>query len=440
MNRYEKFKIEILSDAQRAHEHLAIRTHELALKYGIDHRHVCEKLAELHTQQLIRLSAWNEQENRDKPFDEWSNAEYFFAYASDGTYKRVRLLVRGAEYLENAASSRVQLTQPDQLSEAEGDRAFARLAIEEARKSVPENDGRPHPWVGAIVVKDGRVLSRAHRGELSSNHAEYIALEKKLSDEAVAGATVYTTLEPCTTRNHPKIPCAARLIERKVARVLIGMLDPDDRISGRGWRKLRSAGIVVESFPPDLVPVIEELNRDFTRFCEAKIREGPVQHGRTSGPDVLLTCAWRSMLGAAPIVAGAHVVRNRFWSLSAPAGGPLYNVQIREIDFGKVFVSFAPVDVLSSDAQPRFGLVFDCGTKQQVSGHDLESLLTHPPDGCDIAKYTDPSDPLLIEIPIAVEYGDASGDQYAINYVLKYEVYSEEGRIIRKGGITKLKA
>jgi hypothetical protein len=45
-------------------------------------------------------------------------------------------------------------------------------------------------------IKDGRVLSTAHRGEQSGNHAEFVALEKKLSDEAVAGATVYTTLEP----------------------------------------------------------------------------------------------------------------------------------------------------------------------------------------------------------------------------------------------------
>jgi pyrimidine deaminase RibD-like protein len=148
------------------------------------------------------------------------------------------------------------------------DRNFARLAIDEARKSISESDARLHPKVGAVVVKDGKVLSVAHRGEHPANHAEYIALEKKLSDEAVAGATVYTTLEPCTTRNHPKIPCAERLIERKVARVVIGMLDPDDRISGRGQRRLRKAGIVTDFFSHDLMTEVEELNREFIRFCE----------------------------------------------------------------------------------------------------------------------------------------------------------------------------
>jgi len=152
-------------------------------------------------------------------------------------------------------------SRPGHFSEAEADRMFARMAIDEARKSVPENDNRPHPWVGAIVAKDGRVLSSASR-RTAVESCRVHCTGKKLSDEAVAGATVYTTLEPCTTRNHPKIPCAARLIEREVARVLIGMLDPDDRITGRGWRKLRSARIVVESFPRDLVPEISEGGRN----------------------------------------------------------------------------------------------------------------------------------------------------------------------------------
>jgi len=156
----------------------------------------------------------------------------------------------------------------DGPSETE-DRKFTRLAIEEARKSVPEDD-RVHPKVGVVVVKHGRVLATAHRGEIPQCHAEFIALEKKLADVALLGATVYTTLEPCTSRNHPKVPCAIRLTERKVNRVVIGMLDPDDRISGRGQRALRKAGIATELFEHDLMTEIEELNRDFIREREQR--------------------------------------------------------------------------------------------------------------------------------------------------------------------------
>lgn len=153
------------------------------------------------------------------------------------------------------------------LSEADN-RHFARTAIGESRKSVAEDDGRVHPRVGTVVVKDGKVLAVAHRGEIASgNHAEFVALEKKLADVSLAGATVYTTLEPCTTRNHPKVPCAERLIERKVGRVVIGMLDPDDRIRGRGLIKLRDANVAVELFPADLMSEAEELNREFKRHC-----------------------------------------------------------------------------------------------------------------------------------------------------------------------------
>lgn len=155
-------------------------------------------------------------------------------------------------------------------SPAEDDRKFARMAIDEARKSVPEDDKRAHPLVGAVVVRDGVVLASAHRGEIAGNHAEFVALEKKLRDSAVAGATVHTTLEPCTTRNHPKIPCAQRLAERRVARVVIGMLDPNPRISGRGQRALRRAGIATDFFPADLMSLVEDLNRDFSRAYEGQ--------------------------------------------------------------------------------------------------------------------------------------------------------------------------
>ena len=171
--------------------------------------------------------------------------------------------------LTHQGRSRIDESGLNMPADEPQDHRFARLAIEEARKSVPENDGRPHPLVGAVVVKNGNVLATAHRDEAKGNHAEYIALEKRLADAAVAGATVYTTLEPCTTRNHPKIPCVERLIERKVGRVVIGMLDPDPRITGRGQRRLRRANIITDFFPSDLMSEVEELNREFTRKVEA---------------------------------------------------------------------------------------------------------------------------------------------------------------------------
>ena len=171
----------------------------------------------------------------------------------------------------------------DDARPSDKDEIYIRMAIEQAKKSRPE-DAVPHPKVGVVVVKGGTILAQAHRGEFLSseintlgNHAEFIALEKLLPGQTLAGATVYTTLEPCTTRNHPKIPCATRLIDRKVKRVVIGMIDPNKTIQGNGIRRLRDANIEVALFWGDFVDEVEELNREFRRYVEAI---APVATGR----------------------------------------------------------------------------------------------------------------------------------------------------------------
>src|SRR6266498_2141948 len=131
-------------------------------------------------------------------------------------------------------------------------------AIELARRCISER-GKISPRVGAVVVRNGKPIGDAFRGERApGEHAEFTLLEGKLADRTLAGATLFTTLEPCTSRNPPKIACADRIAERRIKRVVIGVLDPNDRIRGKGELKLRESGIEIARFDPDLMAQIEE--------------------------------------------------------------------------------------------------------------------------------------------------------------------------------------
>lgn len=139
------------------------------------------------------------------------------------------------------------------------------LAISEAAKSQPEDDG-VHPKVGAVLTsEDGAVLQQAHRGERGhGDHAEYICLSKAgEAGQDPRDGIMFVTLEPCTApRGKDKTPCAKHLIQAGVRKVFIGMLDPNLVICGHGETRLRF-DMDVERFPGELVRQIEELNADF---------------------------------------------------------------------------------------------------------------------------------------------------------------------------------
>ena len=135
-----------------------------------------------------------------------------------------------------------------------------------AKKSVAENDGELHPYVGAVIVKDGKVISTGYRGESGEGrHAEFCAL-KKLNDDVdnvdLSGCTVYTTLEPCSKRKPPKKSCATRLINAQAARVVSGMPDKDKDVYG--FSSLAEAGIHIGLFPNDLMQELLALNKEWS--------------------------------------------------------------------------------------------------------------------------------------------------------------------------------
>lgn len=122
------------------------------------------------------------------------------------------------------------------------DAKFMARAIEVARRHLGLTD--TNPSVGCVVVKDGNIVAEASTSVGGRPHAERNALE--LAGEAARCATAYVTLEPCA--HHGKTPpCANALVDAGVARVVVAVDDPDERVSGRGYQILRDAGILVET-------------------------------------------------------------------------------------------------------------------------------------------------------------------------------------------------
>ncbi len=117
---------------------------------------------------------------------------------------------------------------------------FMRIAIGLARRG--HGNVSPNPSVGCVIVKDGCIVGRGWTQPGGRPHAETEALARARG--AAAGATAYVTLEPCA--HHGKTPpCARALIEAGIARVVVGIEDPDPRVSGGGIRMLRDAEIEV---------------------------------------------------------------------------------------------------------------------------------------------------------------------------------------------------
>lgn len=119
--------------------------------------------------------------------------------------------------------------------------------------------------VGAVIVKDNKVISEGYHEIYGGPHAEVNAFRS--AKEPVEGATMYVTLEPCSHYGKTP-PCAQAIVDNKIARVVIGMLDPNPLVSGRGVKLLQEHGIEVES--DFLSAELAQMNRVFLKFIQTK--------------------------------------------------------------------------------------------------------------------------------------------------------------------------
>lgn len=145
----------------------------------------------------------------------------------------------------------------------EQDSTYMKRALARARRG--EGKVSPNPMVGAVIVKEGRVIGEGYHRRYGGNHAEVDAIAG--ATESIAGTDFYVTLEPCSHYGKTP-PCVDRLIELRPARVVIGTADPNPLVAGRGIAALRHAGIDTD------VGVLEaecrRLNEKFFTFMEKK--------------------------------------------------------------------------------------------------------------------------------------------------------------------------
>ncbi|MFC2145575.1 bifunctional diaminohydroxyphosphoribosylaminopyrimidine deaminase/5-amino-6-(5-phosphoribosylamino)uracil reductase RibD, partial [Actinomycetota bacterium] len=124
----------------------------------------------------------------------------------------------------------------------EQDKIFMRQAINLAENGRGQT--RPNPMVGAVIVKNGKVVSTGYHKKAGADHAEIDAI--KNSPVPVEGADIYVSLEPCSIHGRTP-PCTDALIQNGFKKVIIGAVDPNTEVNGNGIRKLKDAGIEVSS-------------------------------------------------------------------------------------------------------------------------------------------------------------------------------------------------
>ena len=152
------------------------------------------------------------------------------------------------------------------------DEDYMRMALRLARKGLGKTS--PNPMVGAVIVKDDRIIGRGYHRHFGGKHAEINAIQS--ATENIGGATLYVTLEPCS--HHGKTPpCVEAVIRHHLERVVIGALDPNPQVNGRSVEILRRQGIETR------VGVLEEESRS--------LNEAHFKHMTTGLPLVTLKFA-----------------------------------------------------------------------------------------------------------------------------------------------------
>lgn len=206
------------------------------------------------------------------------------------------------------------------------DEFYMRRAIELAKKG--EGWTNPNPMVGAVVVKDDRIIGEGCHEKYGQFHAERNALSKLT--ESAEGATIYVTLEPCCHYGKTP-PCTEAIIENKIGRVVIGSRDPNPKVAGKGARILREAGIQVEE--DFLREECDQLNKVFFHYITTKMPYVVMKYAMTLDGKIATKTGASQWITGEEARNHVHQLRHRYMGImvgieTVLADNPMLNTRI----------------------------------------------------------------------------------------------------------------
>ena len=188
------------------------------------------------------------------------------------------------------------------------DQDYMTRAIELAKKG--EGWTNPNPMVGAVIVKDGRIIGEGYHARCGELHAERNAIASLT--ESAEGATLYVTLEPCCHYGKTP-PCTEAILEQKIKKVVIGSRDPNPKVAGKGAKILRDAGVtVVEDFMKDKC---DELNPIFFHYITTKTPYVVMKYAMTLDGKI---ATMGIMVGIGTVLADDPMLNVRVEGLKSP--------------------------------------------------------------------------------------------------------------------------
>jgi diaminohydroxyphosphoribosylaminopyrimidine deaminase/5-amino-6-(5-phosphoribosylamino)uracil reductase len=208
------------------------------------------------------------------------------------------------------------------------DESYIQVAMEIAKKGT--GNVSPNPLVGCLIVKNEKIIGAGYHQKCGENHAEINAIES--ATENLEGSTLYINLEPCSHYGKTP-PCVDKIIEKKIKRVVIGTLDMNPLVSGKGIKKLKGAGIDVK------VGILEKecvnLNKFFFKFITKKNPFVTLKIAQTIDGKIADTHLDSKWITSIPSRRKVHSLRSQYDAVLIGAGtvktdNPILTVRLTE--------------------------------------------------------------------------------------------------------------